>query len=141
LARAGSACSPINPSPLIARSQIADIFCPIYVRNEFFGGNVDVTGLLTAQDIVNAIIEFNRERAQGEVGQATSAIASNSGSAPVHRRPLYLVPRVIFNDDGLTLDDATLEDMEKAAGRKLHVVSCSPLQYFPEITELLNATE
>ena len=35
------------------------------------------------------------------------------------------------------LDDMTLEDMEKAAGQTLHMVSCSPKDYFNEIIELL----
>jgi hypothetical protein len=51
---------------------------------------------------------------------------------------MFLVPRVVFNDDGLTLDGMSLEDMEKATGQPLHVVSCSPLQYFDEITQLAN---
>jgi hypothetical protein len=47
------------------------------------------------------------------------------------------VPRVVFNDDGLTLDDMTLADIEKTAGRALHMVSCSPKDYFGEIIALI----
>ena len=46
------------------------------------------------------------------------------------------MPRVVFNDDGLTLDDMTLEDIRQVAGVPIHVVSCSPLRYFEEITNL-----
>ncbi|MBR3181458.1 MAG: DUF512 domain-containing protein [Eggerthellaceae bacterium] len=100
--------------PLIAHSGIADIFQPLYVPNAFFGGNVDVTGLLVADDIVNAIVE--------------------EGHLP---RSLFLIPCVVFNDDGLTLDGMTLEEMGKAAGQNLHMVSCTPAEYFNEIIALI----
>ena len=105
-------------TPLVERSGIADVFQPLYVRNDFFGGNVDVTGLLVGRDMTNAI----KQNAD------TTATSSDK---------LYLIPRVVFNDDGITLDDMTLEDMEKAAGQTLHMVSCSPKDYFNEIIELL----
>lgn len=95
---------------LVTQSGIGDCFCPLYVENAFFGGNVDVTGLLVGQDIANAV--------QG-AGEG-----------------MVLVPRVVFNDDGLTLDDMTLADIEKTAGRVLHMVSCSPKDYFKEIIAL-----
>ena len=63
----------------------------IAVRNEFFGGNVDVAGLLTAQDMVKALLEA---RPQG----------------------LVLLPAVAFNASKLTLDDKSLEDMAAASG-------------------------
>ena len=31
---------------------------------------------------------------------------------------LALIPRVVFNDDAVTLDDMSLEDMEKRAGAR-----------------------
>ena len=103
---------------LADRHGITDWFQPLYVRNDYFGGNVDVTGLLTAQDIARAV-----QREQGLLCTTPT---------------LFVVPNVIFNDDGLTLDDRTLEDMEKEAGAPIHMVSCSPTEYFPEITEMLN---
>ena len=105
-------------TPLVECSGIADVFQPLYVRNDFFGGNVDVTGLLVGRDMTNAI----KQNAD------TTATSSDK---------LYLIPRVVFNDDGITLDDMTLEDMEKAAGQTLHMVSCSPKDYFNEIIKLL----
>ena len=105
-------------TPLVERSGIADVFQPLYVRNDFFGGNVDVTGLLVGRDMTNAI----------KLNADTTATSSDK---------LYLIPRVVFNDDGITLDDMTLEDMEKAAGQTLHMVSCSPKDYLNEIIELL----
>ena len=51
----------------------------------------------------------------------------------------YVVPKVIFNDDGVTLDDATLEDMGKAAGVPVSVVSCNATGFLPELVELARA--
>lgn len=61
------------------------------VKNRFFGGNVTVTGLLTGTDISEAI---------------------NYDAARNDKPTTYLVPRSIFNADGLTLDDWTQEDIE-----------------------------
>ena len=99
---------------LIAESGIADCFQPLYVQNAFFGGNVDVTGLLVGEDIIAAV----------------------RAAEPALHSSVFLIPRVIFNDDGVTLDDMTLEDMEKAAGQTLHMVSCTPASYFEEISAL-----
>ena len=99
---------------LALRSCIGDVFSPLYVENKFFGGNVDVTGLLVGTDIVDAV----------------NAVLANPQDAS---SLMICVPRVIFNDDGLTLDGMTLEDMEKKAGLTLHMVSCSPREYFNEM--------
>ena len=105
--------------PLVRESGIGDVFRPLFVENRYFGGNVDVTGLLVGEDIASAV----REHA--------SAIQSEA---------VYLIPRVVFNDDGVTLDGLDLEDMEKAAGQALHVVSCTPIEYFEQIIELASAS-
>ena len=93
-------------------------FAPLTVANAFFGGNVDVTGLLCGCDITAAIDQC--ARAEGAEG----------------RRDLFVIPRVVFNDDGLTLDDMSLKDMEKEAGVPLAVVSCNPSEFLPEIEAL-----
>lgn len=98
---------------LVARSGLGDCFSPFYVENRFFGGNVDVTGLLTGQDILAAL-----------------------ESLPKDASVSVCLPSVIFNDDGLTLDDHTAASLEIAAGRPLPVVSLSPLDYFPEMEAL-----
>ena len=117
--------------PLIAESGIADVFCPLYVENRFFGGNVDVTGLLVGEDMARALSHAVEEAA----GSAEAPHCQDaSGKTP---RVLFLVPRVVLNDDGLLLDGMTLEDVEKAAGQPLNVVSLSPLDYFEDIIELL----
>lgn len=112
---------------LFAESPLAGHLCALTVRNDFFGGNVDVTGLLTAADVVDAVNgRFQRIRSARPVGAAPS-------------RELFLVPRVMFNDDGLTLDDSTVADMDALTGAPVAVVSCNPLDYLEEIASLAHA--
>lgn len=103
-------------SPLVARYGIEDCISPLFVKNDFFGGNVDVTGLLTGQDIAKAV------RRDSQESMRTST--------------LYCVPRIVFNDDNVTFDDWNVEDMEDAAGIALAVVSLNPIDYLREIAEL-----
>ena len=100
---------------LIAESPLAGLFEPLFVENRFFGGNVDVTGLLCGEDVAAAI----RARAESFASRA-----------------LFLLPRVMFNDDGETLDGWTLEDVRKAAKCPVSVVSCTPTEYLGEMAEL-----
>ncbi|WP_172135972.1 DUF512 domain-containing protein [Adlercreutzia sp. ZJ473] len=174
---------------MVERSPLAGRLVPLTVRNTYFGGNVDVTGLLCACDIVPAIKEAVAENAPGmdlalaRIGESASwqqsdvrgddpmvrtkrvphepeapaALPSEqdclSDCAPsdrplremcgrstfAHLRDLFVIPRVILNDAGVTLDDATVEDMEKAAGTPISVVSCNPLDYLTEIINLAAA--
>lgn len=101
---------------MIANSPLAGRLVPLTVRNDYFGGNVNVTGLLTASDIAPAI------KAASEEEEGT--------------RQLFLLPGVIFNDNGVTLDDMTVQDIENAAGAPVSVVSCNPCDYLPEIIKL-----
>lgn len=73
------------------------------VPNRFFGGNVSVTGLLVGRDVVDAI----------------AADASKST-----RRHAYIVPDIVFNADGLTLDDMTVQHVRDRSGADVRVVSC-----------------
>lgn len=98
---------------MIEESPLAGRLVPLTVKNAYFGGNVDVTGLLCACDIAPAI---------------KAAGASD----------LFVIPKVILNDAGVTLDDATVEDMERAAGTSITVVSCNPLDYLVEIIDLVS---
>lgn len=103
--------------PLAASSTVAPFFAPLLVKNDFFGGNVDVTGLLCGCDMVAAI-------------QKDRAAVSEEDTV------LYVVPRVVFNDDGVTLDDMTLEDMENETEALMSVVSCNASDFLREIIEL-----
>ena len=96
---------------LIEEAGVADCMVPLYVRNEYFGGNVTVTGLLCGNDIAKALSD------QVEAGDAV------------------YVPNVVLNDDALFLDGLCRGDVEKAAGMGFRVVSCSPLEYLRQITE------
>ena len=102
--------------PLVAASPLAGVLGPLYVKNEFFGGNVDVTGLLCGCDIAAAV--------RGAARQDDET------------RTLFLLPSVIFNDDSVTLDDMSLEDMEKDAGAPLALVSCNASDFLREIVDL-----
>lgn len=103
---------------LIDQSCLAGVFQDFPIQNNFFGGNVDVTGLLCGCDIVSALSDWQTQH--GEQSDVT----------------LWCLPAVIFNDDGLTLDGFSLEDMEKATGLSLAVVSCTPEDYLVEIARL-----
>ena len=104
---------------LIAESELAGAFEALTVRNDYFGGNVDVTGLLCGCDIAAAVRKVREGDARSEA------------------RELFVVPTVLLNDDGLTLDDMTVEDIENEAGVSIAVVSCNPSNYLAEIIDLL----
>ena len=108
---------------LVARSPLSGWFEPFYVKNEYFGGNVNVTGLLVGGDVSQAVAK--RVKADREAGET--------------RRVLYAIQEVVFNDDGVMLDDMRLEDMVKAAGVPIAVVSCTPLDYLRQIAELASS--
>lgn len=104
--------------PLVAQSPLSGLFEPLFVKNEFFGGNVNVTGLLCGCDVADAVR------------------AARFGEDPFGARALFVLPRVMFNDGMATLDDMSLEDMEKRAGVPLAVVSCNTSEYLLEIIDL-----
>ena len=88
---------------------------PLFVENDYFGGNVDVTGLLCGCDIARALREEN-ERAGVDVA---------------------VVPKVVFNDDAVTLDDMDIAGISHAAGVEVHVVCCNASEFLPEIAALV----
>jgi putative radical SAM enzyme (TIGR03279 family) len=76
------------------------------VRNELFGDTVTVAGLLGGADLEAAIHADARARA----------------GAGAH--DTYLLPDVVLNDDGLTLDGYDLEWVAEGAGADVRLVSC-----------------
>ncbi len=68
----------------------------IPITNRFYGPSIEVSGLLVAEDIYQQI----KDR---PLGQA-----------------VFLPPRVL-NEDGLFLDDWTVDDLEQKLGKKCHV--------------------
>ncbi|RDB61807.1 Fe-S oxidoreductase [Gordonibacter sp. 28C] len=104
--------------PLVEAGPLAGLLVPLFVENDFFGGNVDVTGLLCGCDMADAVKSL------------APSVAADGGD-------LFLVPRIVFNDNAVTLDDMSLEDMEKRAGARMSVVSCNASDYLPEIIDLV----
>lgn len=68
------------------------------VPNRFFGGNVSVTGLLTAADIVPVIASIDAD--------------------------VFLIPDVVVNADGLLLDDVAASELPVRTGRDVRLISC-----------------
>lgn len=104
---------------LVRHAGIDDVFSALYVSNRFFGGNVDVTGLLCGTDIADAVRRLVR-------------------SDP---RAMVFVPSIIFNDDGVALDGQSVEAMEAVCGHPLCVVSLSAQDYLQEIAEFVRSSE
>lgn len=96
----------MNESPLAGR------LVPLLVKNEYFGGNVDVTGLLCGCDVAHAI-------------------------RGVSAHDFVVLPRIMFNSDGVTLDDMTVDEIRDTAGFPVTVVSCSVPEYLAQIEELV----
>ncbi len=154
----GGAMQPLLDG-LVAKSPLAGWFVPLTVENAFFGGNVDETGLLCRCDIADAIAgcvrpkgaggchaQFRTTRNAQWAFRASSGLFEHGAPPPPpdvsgideadECRDLFLIPRVVFNDDGVTLDDMSLKDMERRAGVPLAVVSCNPSEFLPEIQTL-----
>jgi putative radical SAM enzyme (TIGR03279 family) len=72
----------------------------IPAENRFFGGNVSVTGLLTACDLLATI---------GSAGEVD----------------VVLVPSIVVNADGLLLDDVPAAELGKRSGRDVRLLSCT----------------
>ncbi len=83
----------------------------IPVKNDFYGPSIQVSGLLTAQDIFEQL----NGRPLGDM--------------------VFLPPRVL-NEDGLFLDDWTVEQLEQKLGVPCYVYT-NPLNELPDVIELL----
>lgn len=97
---------------LIDRSPLGGKLIPLLVENEYFGGNVDVTGLLCGCDVARAI-------------------------RGVSAHDYVVLPKIMFNSDGLTLDDMTVDEIRDAAGMPVDVVSCSASEFLEQIEEIV----
>ena len=96
---------------LIGEAGLTDRVDAIGVPNRYFGGNVNVTGLLTGQDLLAAVADWNG-------GKAGSRFANGE-------RILFAIPDAVFNADGLTLDGKTAADLSQEAAAPVCVVSCT----------------
>ena len=102
-------------SALLAASPVADCVEALYVKNNYFGGNVSVTGLLCACDLISAM---------------------NSHINETGKPCTFVIPKVVFNADGLTLDGMMLSDIQSAVTAPVHVVSCQASEYFSEMAQI-----
>lgn len=107
-------------TPLLASSRLQERLTPLFVANDYFGGNVDVTGLLCGCDVAPAV-RSAVQRMQKE------------GAEPA----FAAIPAVAFNDDGVMLDDMSLEQLRSLCGIDVHVVSCEASIYLQQIARLL----
>lgn len=98
---------------LIASSPLQGRMEALFVDNAFFGGNVNVTGLLAGEDMARAIRHHGASDA------------------------LYLLPAVAFNADGVTVDDLTAEDIGRRAGERCLTVPSNPLDCIPYLLDVL----
>lgn len=87
----------------------------IAVKNYFFGGGVNVTGLLTGSDIIK------------DVG---AWIKGNE------KPDILVIPDIILNADGLTLDNYTPESISRRLGIKIKVAGSSGAGFAKAIKEL-----
>lgn len=185
-------------TPLVEGSPLAGVFEPLYVENRFFGGNVDVTGLLCGCDIADAVLESRRgrraqtvlartnspqdcsarcgaaqlvpsgklraappagfsgigaltcetgechsERSEAKLSEVEESRVATAADIPGDRMAtpqlFFAIPRVVFNDDAVTLDGMSLEEMEKRAGTPLAVVSCNASEYLIQIMSAVDA--
>lgn len=101
---------------LVEESELKDLLVILPVENNFFSGNVDVTGLLTSADVAQAVSDLNLDLLPSD---------------------LVIIPDVVLNDDGVMLDDGTLEEVYKDTGIEILPVSCNPSGFLVEIMELI----
>jgi putative radical SAM enzyme (TIGR03279 family) len=98
----GTLAAPVIASALAAARPEGDSANGVRVLpvpNTFFGGNVSVTGLLTASDLLPAISASDAD--------------------------VFLVPDIVANADGLLLDDVAAAQLGMRSGRDVRLVSCT----------------
>lgn len=86
----------IDASPLAGKLEI------LPVENEFFGGNVDVTCLITGSDLIPAM-------------------------RAAHPEGIVLMAREMFNQDLALLDDVTLAEVEAASDATVRLCTYTPV--------------
>ncbi|MDR2957814.1 MAG: DUF512 domain-containing protein, partial [Coriobacteriales bacterium] len=111
----GTAFAPIL-NLLIAQSPWATDLEVLPVVNRFFGGSVNVAGLMTATDLFNTMKTY--QASKNQLG--------------LQDKPLAL-PAAAFNTDGLTLDGYTIDAIASQLELPIHMVTCfDELFYLPE---------
>lgn len=84
------------------------------IKNNYFGGNVDVTGLIVAEDILEQL--------------------------PIDLTGIMLfLPKLMFNADGMTLDEYHRDDLLSSLaerGAEVHVVSTMPRELLDTLEQI-----
>ncbi len=136
----GEAMTP-QVSLLLEESELKDSVLPLIVANDFFGGNVNVTGLLCGCDIMTAIQgaldEANKSSVRDFPYEPFDISSGIPCGIPGNLRPVFVLPDVLFNDDGLTLDDMSLDDIRHLTGACVYKVPSDPLDCFLTLIEIL----
>lgn len=88
-------------APLVEASSLRGKVDVLAVENEFFGGNVDVTGLLTGQDVARAL-------------------------AKADPRGRVIVSRQMLNHEGRFLDDLALDELVRQTGCDIRACTYRP---------------
>jgi NifB/MoaA-like Fe-S oxidoreductase len=124
----GEAFAPILCT-LLAASPFADRVSVRAIENRFFGGNVDVAGLLTAHDIIEQLAGGDQQDGNQQDGNQQDGNqqggGQQDGDQPAPLLPpnaIVLLPSVMFNTSGLTLDDKQVDDIAVALDRRVVVV-------------------
>lgn len=112
--------------PLVQRAGLQDVLEPLYVQNAFFGGNVDVTGLLTGQDVGQAFARYcNGSDGANEDGEGNTV------------QPVFALMKVVLNHDGVMLDGLSPEQVAQNCGSPVHVVDCNASIFMQQAVGLL----
>ncbi len=105
---------------LLSAAPFAQAAHPLFVKNNHFGGNVNVTGLLCADDIIPA---------------AKQVLEHQSTSPQTHA--IVVIPDVIFNADAVTLDGCSILEIQQALNNQVCVVSCEAPKMFYQIQKFI----
>jgi NifB/MoaA-like Fe-S oxidoreductase len=106
--------------------QTSDPLSVIAVKNKFFGGKVNVTGLLTGYDIVEALAET-----------AVGVQIDSETAKQTAKRPVLAIPDVLLNADGLLLDGYMPERIAGELGMEVAVIKSNGAEAVEEIVELV----
>lgn len=114
------------------------------VKNKFFGGNVKIAGLLTYFDFYNYFLKnnlsINKINTQDDVKINKLNMNIDNVSIYQNNYDKIIIPDIIFNNDGLTLDNKTKNDFLEIS-KKIKIIKSDGKSIVRELTELLMSNE
>lgn len=131
----GEALAPVLSRLIGSKAQTANRLKVLPVKNNFFGGNVDVSGLLTASDVLSALSNLNSQSAgvlpsvdsdptpplPTTNNNPTAALPTADNNSTV-TLPTVVLPQAMFNDDGLSLDNSDAAEIGRKSGLPVRVL-------------------